>query len=220
MKEFIISNLATENYITFGNIMFKLIMALLIGLAIYVAYYYSTAKVTYNSNFAFSLVSMTIITTAIMAVISSNIALSLGMIGALSILRFRTAVKDPKDIMFIFWAIMAGISCGVSQYIIALTCTIVLFIFFLIIKAFKEEKRYVLIIRCESKISEQVKALTYSTYPNSILTVQNTAKGSTEFIYEIKKFKDLGTEEYLKSLNELGEIECANFILQEEKTNV
>ena len=128
MKEFIINNLASENYVSFGSITFKLIMALLLGLTIYIAYYFSSSKVTYNSNFSFSLVSMTVITTAIMSVISSNIALSLGMVGALSIIRFRTAIKDPKDTMFIFWSIMVGICCGVSQYVIALACSIVLFL--------------------------------------------------------------------------------------------
>lgn len=220
MKEFIISNLATENYVSFGTIMFKLFMSLLIGLAIYIAYYFSTSKVSYNSNFSFSLVAMTVITTAIMSVISSNIALSLGMVGALSIIRFRTAIKDPKDTMFIFWSIMVGICCGVSQYVIALACTIVLFIFYLVVKAIKEEKRYILIIRCKSDITEQVKALTYATFPNSRISVQNTTSDTTEFIYELKNFKDSGTEEYLKKLYEIGEVYCANFVLQEDKTNV
>ena len=220
MKEFIINNLASENYVSFGSITFKLIMALLLGLTIYIAYYFSSSKVTYNSNFSFSLVSMTVITTAIMSVISSNIALSLGMVGALSIIRFRTAIKDPKDTMFIFWSIMVGICCGVSQYVIALACSIVLFLFYLISKSLKDEKRYILIIRCDSKISADVKALTYSSFPNSRISVQNTTADSSEFIYELKNFKDVGTQEYLNKLYALGEIECANFVLQEDKTNV
>ena len=220
MKEFIISNLATENYVSFGTIAFKLFMALLIGLAIYIAYYFSTSKVSYNSNFSFSLVAMTVITTAIMSVISSNIALSLGMVGALSIIRFRTAIKDPKDTMFIFWSIMVGICCGVSQYVIALACTVVLFLFYLVVKAVKEEKRYILIIRCDRDITDKVKALTYSTFPNSRISVENSTIDSAEFIYELKNFKDTGTEDYLKKLYQLGNIECANFVLQEDKTNV
>ena len=220
MKEFIISNLSTENYVSFGTIAFKLFMALLIGLAIYIAYYFSTSKVSYNSNFSFSLVAMTVITTAIMSVISSNIALSLGMVGALSIIRFRTAIKDPKDTMFIFWSIMVGICCGVSQYVIALACTVVLFLFYLVVKAVKEEKRYILIIRCDRDITDKVKALTYSTFPNSRISVENSTIDSAEFIYELKNFKDTGTEDYLKKLYQLGNIECANFVLQEDKTNV
>ena len=187
---------------------------------IYIAYYYSTSKVTYNSNFNFSLVAMAIITTAIMAVISSNIALSLGMVGALSIIRFRTAVKDPKDAMFIFWSIMVGICCGVSQYIIALACTVILFFFYLMSRSVKEEKRYILIIRCANESMDKVKAVTYRYFPNSRISVQNTTSQHAEFIYELKHFNGKGTEEYLKELYACGRIECANFVLQEDKTNV
>ena len=220
MKEFIVNNLIVENYISFTDIIIKLVIALIIGSAIYVAYYAASSKVTYNSNFNFSLVAMTIITTAIMSVISSNIALSLGMVGALSIIRFRTAIKDPKDTMFIFWSIMVGICCGVSQYVIALSTTAVLFVFYLISRTVKEEKRYILIIRCDTSCMDQVKAATYKYFPNSRISVQNTTTELTEFIYELKNFKDDGTEEYLKELYNCGNIECANFVLQEDKMNV
>ena len=220
MKEFIINNLVSADYISLGGITFKLVMAMIIAAAIYVAYYYSSSKVTYNSNFAFSLVAMTIITTAIMAVISTNIALSLGMVGALSIIRFRTAIKDPKDTMFIFWSIMVGICCGVSQYVIALASTAVLFIFYLIAKVAKEEKRYILIVRCDLVSMEKVKALTYRYFPNSRIAVQNTSEDHVEFIYELKKLDDHKTSSYLHELYACGKIECANFVLEEEKANV
>ena len=107
MKEFIIENLLAGSTVSFFDVAIKLFMALLIGATIYIAYYFTSSKVSYNSNFNLSLVAMAIITTAIMAVITNNIALSLGMVGALSIIRFRTAIKDPRDAMFIFWSIMA-----------------------------------------------------------------------------------------------------------------
>ena len=220
MKDFIINNLAEGNYLSIGAITFKLVMALIIGAAIYIAYYYSSSKVTYNKNFNFSLVAMTIITTAIMAVISTNIALSLGMVGALSIIRFRTAIKDPKDTMFIFWSIMVGICCGVSQYVIALATTAVLLVFYLMTKVAKEEKRYILIVRCELKAMEKVKALTYRYFKNSRIAVQNTSEDSAEFIYELKKLDDSQTVPYLEELYKCGKIECANFVLEEEKANV
>ena len=120
MKDFILQNINGTVNVSFFDILFKLAMALLIGLVIHLAYYLTAPKVTYNRSFNLSLVAMCLITTAIMTVISSNIALSLGMVGALSIIRFRTAVKDSKDTMFIFWSIMVGICCGVSQYVIAM----------------------------------------------------------------------------------------------------
>lgn len=102
MKEFIIENLLAGSTVSFFDVAIKLFMALLIGVTIYIAYYFTSSKVSYNSNFNLSLVAMAIITTAIMAVITNNIALSLGMVGALSIIRFRTAIKDPRDAMFSF----------------------------------------------------------------------------------------------------------------------
>ncbi len=220
MKEFIIQNLSAGSNVSFSNILFKLLMAMLIGGLIYIAYYYSSAKVTYNSSFNFSLVAMTIITTAIMSVISSNIALSLGMVGSLSIIRFRTAIKDPRDIMFIFWSIMVGICCGVSQYVIALTTTAVLFLFYLVSHSVKEENRYILIVRCTPEAMEKVKSITYRHYPNSRISVQNTTKDTAEFIYELKKFDHNSTDAYYKDIYACEGIDCANFVLEEDKAGI
>lgn len=220
MKEFIIENFLAGSTVSFADVAIKLIMALIVGATIYIAYYLTASKVSYNSNFNISLVAMAVITTAIMAVITNNIALSLGMVGALSIIRFRTAVKDPRDAMFIFWSIMVGICCGVSQYIIAIASTLILFIFFVIAKAVKEDKRYILVIRCNTNVSEEVKAITYRYFKNSRISVQNTTKEYSEFIYELKHFEQVQTDKYLKEIYAVGGIECANFILQEDKASV
>ena len=220
MKEFIIQNLAEGANISITDVLFKLCMALINGAMIYIAYYMTSPKVTYNSSFNLSLVAMTIITTAIMAVISSNIALSLGMVGALSIIRFRTAIKDSRDTMFIFWSIMVGICCGVAQYVIAMAATAVLFLLYLIARAFREEHRYILIIRCSMDIAGEVKALTYRSFPNSRLSVQTTTGDRAEFIYELKHFHTDAADPFLKKLYSLGMIECANFVLEEDKASV
>lgn len=195
-------------------------MALVIGVTIYIAYYFTSSKVSYNSNFNLSLVAMAIITTAIMAVITNNIALSLGMVGALSIIRFRTAIKDPRDAMFIFWSIMVGICCGVAQYVIAIATTMILFLFFILAKAVKEERRYILIIRCEVDAMEYVKSVTYQYFKNSRISVQNTTSEYAEFIYELKKIEKTKTDDFLKKLYACKKIECANFVLQEDKASV
>ena len=220
MKEFIIENLLAGSTVSFFDVAIKLFMALLIGVTIYIAYYFTSSKVSYNSNFNLSLVAMAIITTAIMAVITNNIALSLGMVGALSIIRFRTAIKDPRDAMFIFWSIMVGICCGVAQYVIAIASTAVLFLFFILAKAVKEEKRYILIIRCEADAMEYVKSVTYRYFNNSRISVQNTTSEYAEFIYELKQFEKSKTDDFLKELYACEKIECANFVLQEDKASV
>lgn len=220
MKNFILENLLAGSTVSFADVTVKLTMALIIGATIYVAYYLTSSKISYNSNFNLSLVAMAVITTAIMAVITNNIALSLGMVGALSIIRFRTAVKDPRDAMFIFWSIMIGICCGVSQYVIALSSSMVLFLFFLLAKAVREDKRYILVIRCRKEVMEDVKALTYCHFKTSRISVQNTTAENAEFIYELKRFPKAETDTYLKELYACGGVECANFVLQEDKTSI
>ena len=220
MKEYIIHNLTTGNTVTFSDIVFKLLVVFAISIIMYVAYYCSSSKLSYNGSFNFSLVAMSIITTAIMAVISSNIALSLGMVGALSIIRFRTAIKDPRDAMFIFWSIMIGICCGVAQYIIAMVTTAVLFLFFLCIRVVKDDRRYILIVRGDLRSAEAVKAITYQHYPNSRISVENTSRDSVEFIYELKHFNPEGNTRYLKELYAISGVEYANFVLQEDMANV
>lgn len=219
MKEFIINNLASQSAMSLSEALFKLFISLVIGCVVYAAYYLTSPRVSYNGSFGISLVAMTIITTAIMAVISSNIALSLGMVGALSIIRFRTAIKDPRDAMFIFWSIMIGICCGVAQYIVALASTVVLLVFFLCAKAIRDDKRYILIIRCDIGAMEKVKAITYRYFPTSRISVQNTSKESAEFIYELKRTQISGNSRFLKEIYACEGVECANFVLQEDTTN-
>lgn len=220
MKEFIIENLLTGSTVSFKDVFIKLLISMIIGMIIYTAYYCTSSKIVYNSSFNISLVAMTVITTAIMAVITNNIALSLGMVGALSIIRFRTAIKDPRDAMFIFWCIMVGICCGVSQYVIALSATLLLFLFFLLAQAVKEEKRYILIIRCQTSAVRTVKTITYRYFKDSRLSVQNTTAEYTEFIYELKKFEKDQPDSFLEELYTCQGIEYANFVLQEEKTSI
>lgn len=103
-----------------------LLCGLTVGLIIYLTYYISSEKIAYNRKFNWSLVIMHLITVIVMMMISSNIAVSLGMVGALSIVRFRTAVKDSRDTMFIFWAMAEGLCVSSQNW--RMTFTSVLFI--------------------------------------------------------------------------------------------
>ena len=96
-----------------------LAVSLLLGLGIFLVYRYCFIGVVYDHSFNISLVVMTILTAVIIVTISSNVMLSLGMVGALSIVRYRTAVKSPMDLMFLFWAITTGIAVGATYYYIA-----------------------------------------------------------------------------------------------------
>ena len=93
-----------------------------LGIFIFFIYRAITRKTFYNKTFNLSLPAMAIITAAIILTIQSNIVLSLGMVGALSIVRFRTAVKDPLDLVFLYWAISIGIICGAGLSLISVDC--------------------------------------------------------------------------------------------------
>lgn len=104
----------------------------MLSLYLFLIYRLLGRKSFYNMNFNLSLVGMTITTAAIVLAIQSNLVLSLGMVGALSIVRYRSAVKDPMDLFFLFWGVATGVMCGARQYLLAvavsLSLTVLLFI--------------------------------------------------------------------------------------------
>jgi hypothetical protein len=110
---------------TLMPILVALVVAFGIGLLIYYVYQKSFRGVIYNQQFAVSLALLTILTTMITLAISSNIALSLGMVGALSIVRYRTAIKDPADLIFLFWAVGAGIAIGAKFHYLAIVGSLI-----------------------------------------------------------------------------------------------
>ena len=101
------------------NIALGLITALIMGAVIYTVYSKFYVGVIYSRSFAITLVGMTVLTAMVTLAISTNIVISLGMVGALSIVRFRTAVKDPLDLLYLFWSITTGITAGASMYLLA-----------------------------------------------------------------------------------------------------
>ena len=106
-------------------IVVALVVAFGVGLLIYYIYQKSFRGVIYNQQFAVSLALLTILTTMITLAISSNIALSLGMVGALSIVRYRTAIKDPADLIFLFWAVGTGIAIGAKFHYLAIVGSLI-----------------------------------------------------------------------------------------------
>ncbi len=109
-----------------------LCLALVMGLLIYFIYKKFYKGVVYSKNYAISLVGMTVLTCMVTLAISTNIVISLGMVGALSIVRYRTAIKEPLDLMYMFWAITTGITVGASMYILVLAATVIMIVLIVI----------------------------------------------------------------------------------------
>ncbi len=110
---------------TTGTIMAALLWTAVLGLYIFFCYRILTRRTFYSKNFNSSLVAMALLTAAIILTIQSSVVVSLGMVGALSIVRFRTAIKDPMDLVFLFWSISVGIICGAGLSEIALLASVV-----------------------------------------------------------------------------------------------
>src|SRR5699024_2675640 len=123
----------TSMDITTGKIMATLVVTGLLALYIFFTYRLVTRKVLYSKSFNISLSAMALITAAIILAMQSHLVISLGMVGALSIIRFRTAVKDPMDLVFLFWAISIGIICGAGLYEVALVTSVAVTIFILLL---------------------------------------------------------------------------------------
>ena len=121
----------TGGDISTGRIAATLAVTALIALYIFVIYRVVTRKTFYSKTFNISLTALAVITAAIILAMQSNLVISLGMVGALSIVRFRTAIKDPMDLVFLFWSISVGIICGARLYVIAvILCVFVTIVIF------------------------------------------------------------------------------------------
>ncbi len=136
---------------TLITILVDMAVALLIGLIIYEIYKRYFQGVIYSRSFATSLIGMTVLTCMVTLAISTNIVISLGMVGALSIVRFRTAIKEPMDIMYLFWAITMGITVGASMYLLAAIGMFIMLVLIIFMNR-KQEKgeAYMLLLHASS----------------------------------------------------------------------
>ncbi|MCI6715564.1 MAG: DUF4956 domain-containing protein, partial [Lachnospiraceae bacterium] len=141
------------------KILFVLCMALIVSAIIFITYRLAYTGVSYNSRFNASNVAIVMITAVIMLMISSNIAISLGMVGALSIVRFRTAIKDPADTVYIFWAIVEGLCVGAQIYKLAIVSTLFVAVILLALSYYASiQRKYLIIVRGTKEVElEQVR---------------------------------------------------------------
>lgn len=203
------------------EILLSFLCAITLGAVIYVSYRFSHVGATYSAKFNVSLWMMTLVTTLIMCVIGNNIALSLGMVGALSIVRFRTAIKDPRDTTYIFWAIAVGVCCGICDYLIAGIGSAVIFCLLLIVGNVRDNDRYLLIVRTTGSPDTQVEEFMDARYKGKArLKVKNTAADQAEYIYELSAAllkKTGGSTEVTKALYDLAAVQNVNLVCQNDE---
>lgn len=144
--------------ISYVDVAFGLGLSVLIGLFIFYIYKRTFRGVVYSYNYNITFVLMTMITSLVIMTISTNIVLSLGMVGALSIVRFRTAIKDPLDVAFMFWAIAAGIATGAGVYPVSVVGSLLIGLVILVMSRHKmKDSAYLLVIHFNETANDQVK---------------------------------------------------------------
>ena len=165
---------------------------------------------------------LTLITTTVMIVIGNHISLSLGMVGALSIVRFRTAIKDTRDTTYIFWAIIIGICCGVGDYKVAGVGSAVVFLVLLFLGRVRNENRMLLIIRAANAKELDLEGVISRYYNNkALLKVKNTTPETVELIYELTRKVYMESYKNESDITEhlyaLGNVEYVNIVTQSDE---
>lgn len=186
------------------------LLAFAIGLLIFFVYKKTFSGVMYSASFGISLIGMTLITTLVILAISSNVILSLGMVGALSIVRFRTAIKEPMDIVFLFWSIAAGIVLAAGLIPLAVFGSAFIAVILLIFSEKKTfDKPYILVVHCTDAESEKASFdFVQSKVRRISLKSKSVTPGAIELNYEVR-IRDAETG----FVNELAELDGVSNIV-------
>ena len=195
------------------TVLLVLLVAFLVSLIIYLTYKNTYTGVLYNPRFNVSLIMITMVTTMVMVVIGSNISVSLGMVGALSIIRFRTAVKDPRDTAFIFWCVVSGLACGTQNYTIVIVGSVfICLILFLFKKFITKNNKYVLIIKGKSFDLKEVEKTLDKKLKDYICKGKYISVNGMETIYDVKIKDSKISDDIIVSLSKVSGVNTINIV--------
>lgn len=189
------------------DMVLALILSFGLGMFIFLVYKKTFSGVMYSSSFGVTLIALTMITTVVILAVTSNVVLSLGMVGALSIVRFRTAIKEPLDIAFLFWSIAVGIVLAAGMIPLAVAGSLAIGVMLLILVNRKPHLNpYIVVLCCERHDSEQ-KALAFlkEKVSRCVVKSKTAQKGAVELNLEIRM-----KEDNTDFVNELADMEGIN----------
>ena len=203
IKKSVLESGAFTNY-DVPRILTALVAALLLGALIYLVYRKFYAGVVFSRTFAVTLVGMTVLTCMVTLAISTNVVISLGMVGALSIVRFRTAIKDPMDLLYLFWSITTGITAGAGMYVLALLAAAIMIL--MIVLFYHKQQRgkiYIAVIhytgdqagdeviRCFGKRKYFVKSKTMCKEKTEMAVELYCRQNDMDFMEKIRSIEDV-----------------------------
>lgn len=197
------------------RIVFILIVGILVGAIIFLTYRIAYQGVSYNAKFNVGNVVLVLIAATIMLMISSNIAISLGMVGALSIVRFRTAIKDPQDTIYIFWAIIEGLCVGAQIYKLAVISTLIIALFILAGSFYYAVKRkYLVVIHGGGAVKQdEVLACLKKFYKHPQIRSANFENNRCELICEVNAKEEI-SQEATEELRKIDSVEGVSWLLE------
>lgn len=209
MKQQLLNLFATPRDMTWEDILLNIMLAAVLGLFIFLSYALSHRGTIYSRKFNASLVILAVLTGTVMTVIGNNIALSLGMVGALSIVRFRTAIKEPLDIAFLFWSIAVGIVLAAGLIPLAVVGSVIIGVILLVFVNKKSHLNpYIVVLSCADSAAEQAATeLLRSHVSKCVVKSKTAAKGSVELNLEVR-LKDENTD-FINALSDLSGVNSA-----------
>ena len=186
-----------------------LVLAFAVGMFIFLVYKKTYAGVMYSTSFGVTLIALTMITTLVILAVTSNVVLSLGMVGALSIVRFRTAIMEPLDIAFLFWAIAVGIVLAAGFIPLAVVGSVIIGIILLIFANRKAGSNpYIVVLACDGQESErQAKAFLTEHTRRCVVKSKTARAGKTELNMEVRLKND--DTDFINALSELAGVQSA-----------
>lgn len=182
------SFLSNINSFSTLDVLLALGLSFVLGLFIFLIYKKTYQGVMYSDSFGISLIAMSMITSLVIIAVTSNVVLSLGMVGALSIVRFRTAIKEPMDIAFLFWSIAVGIVLGAGLLPLAIIGSVIIGIIIVIFSTRKiGDTPYILVVNCENEETENTaNTLIKEEAKKSVLKSKAVNKLGVELTYEVR----------------------------------
>ena len=195
-----------------ADTLIAMVAALVIGMFIFVVYKKTFNSVMYSTGFAMTLVVMTMVTTLVILAVTSNVVLSLGMVGALSIVRFRAAIKEPMEIVYLFWAVAAGIVIGAGMLPLAVIGSAIIGVILILFANKKiHDNPYLLILNCQDENAENtaLSLMKEAVKKHAVKSKTVNAQG-IEFTAEIR-MKD-GETAFVNRLNEIAGVENATLV--------
>ncbi len=205
-KSSFLENIAS---VSFLDMALALALAFGIGLFIFLIYKKTFSGVMYSAGFGVTLVALTMISTFVILAVTSNVVLSLGMVGALSIVRFRTAIKEPMDIAFLFWAIAAGIVLAAGLFPLAVFGSVAIGIVLLVFANRKAHtKPYIVVLRCENHDSELAATeFLKKQVDRCVVKSMTTQQGAVELNVEVRMRDD--NTDFVNILSEMNGVSSA-----------